>query len=397
MMSANGTAGNSSGEKTIINPAIMDQPSGLHVQFVLCRWYSHFKSEKIQENQSELFPERKDENLIANFKNDLDLLPVRLMNELVNGPSISDKGQYIRLVQALLINISDILHFKQKEFHSQCQEIENILEFMQDFFYQYFDFDFRTSNYYYKSFTASFGLKLNYWKIKLKQSKIIDVLIECMNAKLTLPDHYLTFRKASYLKYLFQQIESATTIINEIYLRELLLYYNFNDSCFVDYEIKLIKEKITGCTTTEEIISLLRDEKLRINELITKQDFCFDNTLPCLKKQLNDWISNEIIQLELSNQRKTDKDLQLGPESKIQTSLSVAKLAVIIRLLVADKIIINKSVAPMLRTVAKLFTTLQKDEISFGSLETKYHAPDNATLTIMKEMLQKWVRLIGKL
>ena len=112
---------------------------------------------------------------------------------------------------------------------------------------------------------------------------------------------------------------------------------------------------------------------------------------------MSDWIIEETRKEQLSNLKRKGKDLQLDPEGKIQTSLSVAKLAVLIRLLVADKIIINKSVAPMLRTVSKLFTTLQKDEISFGSLETKYHAPDKATLNIMKEMLQKWVVLIGKL
>jgi hypothetical protein len=47
-------------------------------------------------------------------------------------------------------------------------------------------------------------------------------------------------------------------------------------------------------------------------------------------------------------------------DNKIHTSLSVAKLAVIIRLMVVDKIIINKTVAPMLRIVTKTFSTIQR-------------------------------------
>ncbi|MFR1445770.1 hypothetical protein ACLUYJ_19615, partial [Acinetobacter baumannii] len=85
------------------------------------------------------------------------------------------------------------------------------------------------------------------------------------------------------------------------------------------------------------------------------------------------------------------------PDSKIHTSLSVAKLAVIIRLLVVDKIIINRTVAPMLRIVGRTFSTLQKDDISIGSLETKYHAPDKTTINAVRDMLFKWINILGKL
>ena len=53
--------------------------------------------------------------------------------------------------------------------------------------------------------------------------------------------------------------------------------------------------------------------------------------------------------------------------------------------------------APMHRVAAKIFTTLQKDDISFGSLETKYHAPDKTTINAVKDMLFKWINILGKL
>ena len=52
-------------------------------------------------------------------------------------------------------------------------------------------------------------------------------------------------------------------------------------------------------------------------------------------------------------------------EDKIHTSLSVAKLAVLLRLLVIDKIIIVRTVAQILRVASKIFTTLQKNDIFF--------------------------------
>ncbi len=51
----------------------------------------------------------------------------------------------------------------------------------------------------------------------------------------------------------------------------------------------------------------------------------------------------------------------------------------------------------MLRIMAKLFTTLQREEISFGSMETKYHAPDKATISAVKDILFKWIGILNKL
>jgi hypothetical protein len=65
--------------------------------------------------------------------------------------------------------------------------------------------------------------------------------------------------------------------------------------------------------------------------------------------------------------------------------------------MIADKIIINQPVAPALKTVDNVFTTLQKDKICLGSPETKYHAPDKPPLNTQKGMPEKWVRILGKL
>jgi hypothetical protein len=282
--------------------------------------------------------------------------------------------------------------------HEQlCNEAETVLQFIQNFLYQHFDFDFKVSVYYLKYFQNSISLKLEYWKIKLSQSPIIDVLQECIYEKFATPENYLSFRKVNYLKNIFRRIECSTTVINEVFIRELLINYNFNSTGFIDYETSLIKNKLNVENSIDENIALLKTEQFRIAQLKDRPGVGYELNQPAVKKQLTEWVIEKIKNEEFTKLKRKDKDLQIDPESKIQTSLSVAKLAVLIRLLVADKIIINKSVAPMLRTIAKLFTTLQKDDISFGSMETKYHAPDKATLNIMKEMLQKWVVIVGKL
>lgn len=397
-MSANGQTGNLLPGKSLLSQSsdILPQ-SRLTVQQALSKWYSLLKSGvELREFSGSLFGGMEKEAMLKSLQTDLEMIPGLLMDELINNTAISDKGQYIRLVQALLINLSDIL--PESEMHEQlCNEAETVLQFMQNFLYQYFDFDFKVSVSYLKHLQNSISLKLEYWKIKLFQSPIIDVLQECINEKFATPENHLTFRKVNYLKNIFRQIESSTSVINEVFIRELLINYNFNSTGFIDYENSLIKNKLNVENSIDENIALLKTEQFRIAQLKDRPGVSYELNQPTVKKQLTDWVIEKIRNEELTNLKRKDKDLHIDPESKIQTSLSVAKLAVLIRLLVADKIIINKSVAPMLRTIAKLFTTLQKDDISFGSMETKYHAPDKATLNIMKEMLQKWVVIVGKL
>ena len=109
--------------------------------------------------------------------------------------------------------------------------------------------------------------------------------------------------------------------------------------------------------------------------------------MPSLKEQINDWTDEEIKFLENVQLPEKVADKLNENEDKIHESLSVAKLSVLLRLLVIDKIIIVRTVTQMLRVAAKIFTTLQKDDIFFGSLTNKYEAPDKATINAVKDLL----------
>lgn len=368
------------------------------VQQALCKWYNLFNNEaNYKKNNDWIFPEFPKEGLINSLQTDIELIPSVLMDEFISNSLIQDKEQYIRLAQALLINLSDCLYLKQDEYGSVCNQIENTLLFIQNFFYQHFDMDSRLTKYYFQQFLECSKLKLEYWAIKLNHTTLLVALEECLADKFVTLENVITYRKINYLKYLLREIELATTVISENYVRELFIYNNFNSECFINYEIELIQTGIDNFQSNKEAILFLNSEQIKLSQLKLKAGTSFDIQQPSVKKQLLDWVVEKIRQLEANDRNASDKGLLLAPESKIQTSLSVAKLAVLIRLLVVDKIIINKSVAPMLRTITKLFTTLQKDEISFGSLETKYHAPDKTTLKTMMEMLGKWVNILGKL
>ena len=207
----------------------------------------------------------------------------------------------------------------------------------------------------------------------------------------------LTYRELRYITTLLAEISIPRLPSKNATFKDRLHYLNFNEESFVFSEFERFNQLIQNKANKNEKIAALRMEQKHINQLPVKLNFAWSLSMPSLKDQINGWINEEINFLESSHYSTFVQNGMPETTDKIQTSLSVAKLAVIIRLLVIDKIIINRAVAPMLRIVTKVFATIQKDEISFGSLETKYHAPDKATIVAVRDMLFKWINILGKL
>jgi hypothetical protein len=68
-----------------------------------------------------------------------------------------------------------------------------------------------------------------------------------------------------------------------------------------------------------------------------------------LKEQVNTWIEEEIKFLQAESTISLPTKAAMEDEDKIQTSLSVSKLALLVRLMVIDKVITNRVVAQVLR------------------------------------------------
>ena len=163
------------------------------------------------------------------------------------------------------------------------------------------------------------------------------------------------------------------------------------------YVYDKLEALIEHLTTKKEKIAALKFEQKNINQFRTKLNSSLSATMPSIKEQVNQWIEEEIKFLEAEPANETPSKGENEPEDKIHTSLSVAKLALLIRLMVIDKIITNRVVAQALRVIVRMVSTLQKENIAFGSLETKYHNPDKGTISAVKDMLFRWINILNKL
>ncbi|WP_407527434.1 hypothetical protein PDL71_07325 [Lacibacter sp. MH-610] len=339
-----------------------------------------------------------------------DNLQRLILDEMIGRHLAKDKEEFIRMVQLMLTKLLDkvslvyscsSVSINDNQPGLLTQELLKALHFIQEYFGAYFDKNERVPDVLISFYKKEINSLSETLRLKLTQSDLVEPLLAE-----TLINHFsgsfessnipVSYRLHFYEKELLRELSKEVNPANDN-IRKLLYYYNFNSSAFVIYEFDRLVNLLSAITSKSEKILMLRSELKSINQLPVRVNYYFDDNMPSLKEQLSTWITEEIKYCEAGHFIHAATLAGAEPENKINTTLSVAKLGLLIRLLVVDKIIVNRTVAPMLRTVAKTFTTLQREEISFGSLETKYHAPDKATIGMMKEMLAKWIHILGKL
>ncbi|HUZ57813.1 MAG TPA: hypothetical protein VMU83_03425 [Hanamia sp.] len=350
--------------------------------------------------------------VINESEEDQQTIRSMLIEDLIEKHNVMDKQQYVKVNQTLLIRILDKLFLYSQTrplnenilllYNTISQHMQSTLDFVEDFFNNYFDHNEKVPELYIS--IAKENIKKQVKQLKHTVSKqestdpfLTNIVLDSIQHLLGAESIVITYRRLSYHKMLLNELLSQKVVQSTQSIKEALYYINYNQDNFVSYEYECLKELTNELSTHQEKIVALRFEQKKINQLPLKSNCCYNPNMPSLKDQINGWIDEEVkffenIQLPEKVANKLNEN-----EDKIHTSLSVAKLAVLLRLLVIDKIIINRTVAPMLRVAAKIFTTLQADTISFGSLETKYHAPDKATINAVKDMLFKWINILNRL
>ena len=350
--------------------------------------------------------------VINESEEDQQTIRSMLIEDLIEKPNVMDKEQYVKVNQTLLIRILDKLFaYSQTRplnenilllYNTISQHLQSTLDFIEDFFSNYFDRNEKVPEPYIS--IAKENIKKQVKQLKHIVSKqestdtfLTNLVLDSIQHLLGAESIVITYSRLSYHKMLLNELLSQKVRRSSQCIKEALYYINYNEDNLITYEYEWLKELTKELPSNQEKIAALRFEQKKINQLPLKPNCCYNPNMPSLKDQINGWIDEEVKFLENIQLPEKVADKLNENEDKIHTSLSVAKLAVLLRLLVVDKIIINRTVAPMLRVAAKIFTTLQTDDISFGSLETKYHAPDKATINAVKDMLFKWINILNRL
>jgi len=330
---------------------------------------------------------------------------------LVDKTKIRDKQQFVQLNQAILIRLLDKLDSYKKETYKSAiqnlyeaisEHLENTLNFIEDFFSNHFDRNERVPATYLNISLEELCKKLEQLKEILTDNDSVGnnlsiIIITNFNKFCYQHAQSVTYNELIYQKDLMDELLTDETLKCEQSIKEVLFYFNFNDADYISYLYKSLSALIESLEIKQEKISVLRFEQKTINQLITKLNVQLSPYMPSLKEQVNQWIEEEIKFLETGPQEIISAKTVREQDEKLHLSLSVAKIALLLRLMIIDKIITNRVVAHVLRIIVKTVTTLQRENISFGSLETKYHNPDRGTINAVKDMLFRWINILSKL
>jgi len=347
------------------------------------------------------------------IQNEKKSVKTELIDGIIERQKVIDKEQYIQIHQAILIRMLDKLHIYRQSvepgtplelpYESVISEVEEVLNFMEDFFSKYFDRNENVPIRYFEIYREELRRQLIELEGIINRGVRVDVELSdiILNNFRKFCFQNLkgsTYKELFYHKDLIAELLSPKSFSSEESVREILCFFNFNDDDYVFYQFRKLQALTDPIPTAKERITALRYEQKLINQLRTRLDYALVTGMPPLKEQVNSWINEEIKFLE-SDALAPAAGKQSEPEfeEKINTSLSVAKLALLIRLMVIDKVITNRVVAQMLRVVVQVFSTLQRENIAYGSMETKYHNPDRGTISAVKDMLFRWINILNKL
>ena len=379
---------------------------------IFVKWAKQVSLQLNSTTSNDALAEDELSTLVVTFESDMNTFCEELMTYFASPILRDEKKAYLRSNVRLIVRLlNKVDHLSKAEAHSPelatffgtlTSGLAACLEFMEELFYEDFDGDEKVPPVLLQKRKRELQILFQQVLFSFSgrdepTSSICHFLFKNVEQFLADENRPIRFKDLIYHKELLEDLTVIASNPSFRGIQETLYYHNYNHEAFLDAECERLIEKANGGTSDKQRIALLKLEQKTINQLPVKLNWGYSDSLPPLKQQINNWINEEIKYLESGYAHHSSENKIEVSSEKIQTTLSVAKLAIIIRLLVLDKIIINRSVAPMLKIVAGVFTTLQRENISFNSLESKYHAPDKAAVNMVREMLFKWINILGKL
>lgn len=252
--------------------------------------------------------------LVAQSEAEQEMVRSLLIEGILDKPKISDKHQYVQVNQAILIRLLDkIYSYKQDPkvtekvlslYESVSLHLENALDFIEDFFSNYFDRNEKVPAAYLTISIEELCKQLNQLQKVLKASKVIGsklsgILLRNFDRFCKQKITSVTYNELMYQKDLMNELLTEGTLQSEEHLKEVLFYFNFNDNDYIAYLYEKMKDLSEALSNKKEKIAALRFEQKIINQLSEKLNCHLSSNVQSLKSQVNHWIDEEIKFLEV--------------------------------------------------------------------------------------------------
>jgi len=307
---------------------------------------------------------------------------------------------YISSVKSLSEIKEQHQHIIQNYFQLQ-NKVHEITCFIEENFASYCDLLRPASAHMHSCSLTGLGLRFLKCKQILQQRSQDRVLLNIAFslAEKFFSDNSLTISNYSRFIYLKEYVSHLERIVSSTCknddvsgkLVQILLLLNYNKFSFIDYLTENLKEQVNEIESVCEKISEWNIHLKRFKQLQHLPHYALFVNGPSVKKIMIRNIKEEINCLKAKETNEIASPSHTNTcqltEERLLTSLSVAQLALFVRLLLDAGIIETRNQSSLLKKIAAIIQTPKTTSISEESLRSKFYSPQNTSIIIIKEHL----------
>ncbi len=323
-----------------------------------------------------------------------------VMNRILQISSEKQIRYYIRWYQDRIVRLADQVFAQIREIEVEDPERLNLVFELLEEFRATFEKDFDLSR------SIPIGLQTNERTIltpvagKLKVQLEAEGISDDLKQIALIPFRELfqsgtapvSFHQLYYVRYYAKELSLIETQIGtrrtkDLALAEILLGLNFNNPQFFQYMIKLISQKVRGeARNAREILTYLKDYRKRVNQIFIPKGICYSKAIPSIKKQLLNWLNEEIKLLQAKNNEPEET------EPYLKLNLSVSQMAYLTSLFFKHDVFHEPVKAKVIRGITQTFSSKETTRISPGSFKTKAQEPGDNAVEEVHKLLKAMVK-----
>ena len=315
--------------------------------------------------------------------------------------------RYVRYHQQAMVKLMDqvlelgtpAVRFKKLQYEMCYERLDELLEFVQYNFSEYFDWDAYVPQAYLQKMQVENKQKIDFIANLCAKRNIDKHLASCMlgimNCLLPDGENTTTYWVINYVDNLQKEIRlvSSKTENNADMteaLRNLLIQLNVNNRCTWEYFDNYLQNTLCSISTPRLKYEWLSLTLKKLKQLPCANDQPFDKKQQGVSDFLIIYLDAErsYWQKFLGINEIGEQATTIPNDFKIKLELSVAQLACLLKALVDNKIIRNTNVMGLLRFFSGHTITKKTEKISLDSLRGKYYNIEWNTRQAVADMLE---------
>lgn len=253
------------------------------------------------------------ESILSQLKEEKNNVRQMIVEDILERTKLKDKKEYIRLFQLLLATMMDKLFCHQQEhgcpvrvqllFEKIQEHLEKTLNFIGEFFADYFDFNQKVPH-------SVLSKCLQKFEVQIKQLKkydqfscsehleLLKLILKKVEKFCLCKESVPTYNQLQYQKELLCHLTNPGKLSSVDSIKETLIYLNYNDEEYSQFVYSNLIESVNKVESKNQKISLLLLEQKKINQLPVRSNYYLLKEMPSLKKQLSSWLEEEIKYLQ---------------------------------------------------------------------------------------------------